>query len=161
MIELSTGRLRYCNAGHNPPYLLRMQGDQESLKPTGAAFGLDADMPYRIAETMLRPGDALFLFTDGITEAFDPAGAEFGTEVTVVETDASKLAALREGRMPIYEPGLSEMIQRNAKAGRLKFTSDLVGPVTITRSPTSNQFPLGTTTVTWTASSALPASTAS
>jgi sigma-B regulation protein RsbU (phosphoserine phosphatase) len=36
-------------------------------------------MPYRIAETRLRPGDALFLYSDGITEAFNPAEEEFGT----------------------------------------------------------------------------------
>ena len=41
---------------------------------TGIPFGIDADMPYRIAETVLLPGDTLFLFSDGITEAFDAAG---------------------------------------------------------------------------------------
>src|SRR5271154_6996935 len=43
--------------------------------------------------------------------------AEFGTEVTVVETDAQKLAALREGRMPIYEPGLEQLVRDNVTAG--------------------------------------------
>jgi serine phosphatase RsbU (regulator of sigma subunit) len=79
IVDLATGVLRYCNAGHNPPYLLRAEGGRETLRPTGIAFGLDPDMPYRIDETVLRPGDALFLFTDGITEAFDPDGEEFGT----------------------------------------------------------------------------------
>jgi UDPglucose 6-dehydrogenase len=51
--------------------------------------------------------------------------AEFGTEVTVVETDAAKLAALTEGRMPIYEPGLDQLVTANVKAGRLAFTADL------------------------------------
>lgn len=51
--------------------------------------------------------------------------AEFGTEVTVVETDPGKLAALGEGRMPIYEPGLEQLVATNAKAGRLGFTADL------------------------------------
>ena len=51
--------------------------------------------------------------------------AEFGTEVTVMETDAGKLAALREGRMPIYEPGLEKLVAENVRAGRLTFTSDL------------------------------------
>jgi sigma-B regulation protein RsbU (phosphoserine phosphatase) len=78
VVDLATGVLRYCNAGHNPPYLLRAEGGRETLRPTGIAFGLDPDMPYRIDETVLRPGDALFLFTDGITEAFDPDGEEFG-----------------------------------------------------------------------------------
>jgi UDPglucose 6-dehydrogenase len=51
--------------------------------------------------------------------------AEFGTEVTVVETDPAKLAALAEGRMPIYEPGLDQLVAANVKAGRLAFTGDL------------------------------------
>jgi sigma-B regulation protein RsbU (phosphoserine phosphatase) len=70
--------VRYCNAGHNPPYLLRADGSREILKATGIPFGIDADLPYRIAETVLAPGDALFLFSDGITEAFSPAGEIFG-----------------------------------------------------------------------------------
>ena len=79
VLDLATGALRYCNAGHNPPYVLRAAGGRETLKATGIPFGVDEDMPYRIAETQLLPGDALFLFSDGITEAFNPAGEEFGT----------------------------------------------------------------------------------
>ena len=51
--------------------------------------------------------------------------AEFGTDVTVVETDTGKLAALADGRMPIYEPGLEQLVAANVKAGRLTFTGDL------------------------------------
>jgi UDPglucose 6-dehydrogenase len=51
--------------------------------------------------------------------------AEFGTDVTVMEVDAGKLAALREGRMPIYEPGLDKLVEGNVAAGRLAFTDDL------------------------------------
>jgi UDPglucose 6-dehydrogenase len=51
--------------------------------------------------------------------------AEFGTDVTVAETDAAKLAALHEGRMPIYEPGLDKLVAENVAAGRLAFTGDL------------------------------------
>jgi serine phosphatase RsbU (regulator of sigma subunit) len=78
VLDLTTGLLRYCNAGHNPPYLLRADGRRETLKATGIPFGIDPDRPYRIAETSLVPGDALFLFSDGITEAFSPAGEIFG-----------------------------------------------------------------------------------
>lgn len=55
--------------------------------------------------------------------------AEFGTEVTVVEADAGKLAALRESRIPIYEPGLEQLVRDNAQAGRLAFTGDLAAAV--------------------------------
>ena len=55
--------------------------------------------------------------------------AEFGTDVTVVEVDPQKLAALREGRMPIYEPGLDKLVAENVAAGRLAFTDDLAAAV--------------------------------
>ena len=90
VLDLSSGVLRYCNAGHNPPYLLRASGGRDTLAGTGVPFGIDADMPYRIAETVLYPGDMLFLYSDGITEAFDQDGAEFGT--------ARLEAALEAGR---------------------------------------------------------------
>jgi UDPglucose 6-dehydrogenase len=55
--------------------------------------------------------------------------AEFGTEVAVVEADAGKLAALRAGRMPIYEPGLDKLVNDNVAAGRLSFGDDLAAAV--------------------------------
>jgi sigma-B regulation protein RsbU (phosphoserine phosphatase) len=90
VLDLSSGVLRYCNAGHNPPYLIRAQGGHDTLGATGIPFGIDAEMPCRIDETVLHRGDKLFLFSDGITEAFDTDGAEFGT--------ARLEAALEAGR---------------------------------------------------------------
>jgi UDPglucose 6-dehydrogenase len=55
--------------------------------------------------------------------------AEFGTDVTVMEVDAEKLAALREGRIPIFEPGLDKLVAENVAAGRLAFTGDLAEAV--------------------------------
>ncbi|MBU6497056.1 MAG: UDP-glucose/GDP-mannose dehydrogenase family protein [Rhodospirillales bacterium] len=55
--------------------------------------------------------------------------AEFGVEVAVVETDPGKLAALRAGRMPIYEPGLEQLVGENVAAGRLTFGDDLPAAV--------------------------------
>jgi UDPglucose 6-dehydrogenase len=55
--------------------------------------------------------------------------AEFGVDVSVVETDAAKLVALREGRMPIYEPGLDRLVAENVAAGRLTFGDDLAAAV--------------------------------
>ncbi len=94
VIDLKTGALRYCNAGHNPPYLLRAAGGRETLKATGIPFGVLEDVPYRVAETRLEPGDALFLFSDGITEAFNPDSEEFGT----ARLEAALEAAFRGGR---------------------------------------------------------------
>jgi len=55
--------------------------------------------------------------------------AEFGVEVCLVDTDAAKVAALREGRIPIYEPGLDRLVQDNVGEGRLTFTTDLAEAV--------------------------------
>jgi UDPglucose 6-dehydrogenase len=56
--------------------------------------------------------------------------ADTGNDVTCMDIDAEKIAALRRGEVPIYEPGLSEMIQRNIRAGRLHFTTDIAEAVT-------------------------------
>ena len=55
--------------------------------------------------------------------------AEFGVHVTCVDVDAAKIARLRQGEIPIFEPGLEEIVQRTMKAGRLQFTTDLEAAV--------------------------------
>jgi sigma-B regulation protein RsbU (phosphoserine phosphatase) len=97
VLDLETGALRYCNAGHNPPYLLRADGGSERLPATGVPLGVDGDLPYRLADTRLYPGDALFLYSDGITEAFNPEGEEFGAarlEAALAEMRGRSAAAL-------------------------------------------------------------------
>src|SRR5215475_11475601 len=55
--------------------------------------------------------------------------ADFGHEVTCVDKDAGKIAALHKGEIPIFEPGLDDLVAANVKAGRLSFTTDLKKPV--------------------------------
>jgi UDPglucose 6-dehydrogenase len=55
--------------------------------------------------------------------------SEFGYHVTCVDKDARKIAALKAGKMPIYEPGLDDLVGNNVRPGRLEFTTDLAGPV--------------------------------
>ncbi len=55
--------------------------------------------------------------------------SEFGIEVTCVDTDESKIARLESGEIPIYEPGLDELVETNVAAGRLHFTTDLAAAV--------------------------------
>ena len=55
--------------------------------------------------------------------------SEFGVEVTCVDKDAAKIDALKRGRIPIFEPGLEQLVSTNVKAGRLSFTTDLAGAV--------------------------------
>jgi sigma-B regulation protein RsbU (phosphoserine phosphatase) len=100
VLDLVSGVLRYCNAGHIPPHLLRANGEKTTLAGTGIPLGIDADRPYRIAEVALHPGDALFLFSDGITEAFNVAGEEFGNgrlEVALEGARGGTAASLIEG----------------------------------------------------------------
>jgi len=73
-------RLRYVNCGHNPPLLLRQDGTVERLLPTAMVIGLVADWSALTAEVALCPGDVLAIYSDGITEATDAGGEEFGEE---------------------------------------------------------------------------------
>lgn len=55
--------------------------------------------------------------------------ADFGNTVTCVDTDQAKIEKLTQGRIPIFEPGLDEVVQRNVKAGRLSFTTDAAAAI--------------------------------
>lgn len=80
VLDPLTGTLLYINGGHNPPVLLRANGERVMLSPTGPAVGILPDSSYALGHTTLESGDALFVYTDGVTEARDPNGALFGTE---------------------------------------------------------------------------------
>src|SRR5205085_12143514 len=80
ILETATGVLRYTNAGHNPPLVLRASGTAEELGSTGVPLGLLPQATYRAGEVTLGPGDVLVLYTDGIAEANDPEGNEYGLE---------------------------------------------------------------------------------
>lgn len=72
--------LAYVNCGHNPPLLLRTSNTVERLEATATVMGLFEQWSCTVAEVQLSPGDILVLYTDGITEAANPEGEEFGEE---------------------------------------------------------------------------------
>jgi phosphoserine phosphatase RsbU/P len=75
----TTGRLRYASAGHNPPLLLRSgAGQTEPLDAEGLLLGVLPDVEFVEMETTLGRDDVVLLYTDGIVEAIDPAGKQFG-----------------------------------------------------------------------------------
>ncbi len=74
------GGVRYVNAGHNPPLVVRSDGRVERLTRTGILVGWDPDAAYGEGAVALEPGDLLVAYTDGVTEARDAAGADFGEE---------------------------------------------------------------------------------
>jgi GAF domain-containing protein/GNAT superfamily N-acetyltransferase len=69
MAIVTEGKLRYCNAGHEPPLLLRGGGGQEELRATGFPLGVDENVAYEFGELDFAPGDLLFAATDGLIEA--------------------------------------------------------------------------------------------
>ncbi len=72
ILETSTGVVSYCNAGHNPPYILRRDGQIQMTEMTGGlVLGMRAKTTYRAKQIELQSGDGVFLYTDGITEAMD------------------------------------------------------------------------------------------
>ena len=77
--DLQTGAVDYTNAGHNPPYILRADGTVEMLKNDGnLVLGVVEDMKFTRQSLQLNPGDALVMYTDGVTEAENIEHAQFG-----------------------------------------------------------------------------------
>jgi serine phosphatase RsbU (regulator of sigma subunit) len=81
VIDPMEGSLTYCNAGHNPPILMRAGGEAEQLGTTGMVLGLIPQSPYGEGRRAMSQGDLLLLYSDGVSEACAPAsGEEFGEE---------------------------------------------------------------------------------
>ncbi|MGA3186254.1 MAG: SpoIIE family protein phosphatase [Bryobacteraceae bacterium] len=81
VIDPKTGEFVYTNAGHNPPVVVRADGEFETLKGAGGVIlGILPMATYQEARTNLNPGDVLVLFSDGVTEAADPTDDEYGEE---------------------------------------------------------------------------------
>jgi serine phosphatase RsbU (regulator of sigma subunit) len=78
LLDLDTGILEYANAGHNYPLVLRTNGSVELLKGNGLVMGLFADVHYEVRKAKLEPGELLVLYSDGVTEASNNGGEEFG-----------------------------------------------------------------------------------
>ena len=97
LLELKTGRLVYCNAGHEPPLLLREGAEPLRLVESGGPpLCVLEDYPYQSAEQWLAPGHTLCLVTDGVTEAMNSKGELYG---------AGRLSALLLG-LPTCDPSL-------------------------------------------------------
>jgi sigma-B regulation protein RsbU (phosphoserine phosphatase) len=82
VLDPSSGELKYCNAGHNPPYLIRAQNGKkvERLTKTGVLLGMFDDESWEKAAVQFDHGDVLVLYTDGVTEAQNAEGDFFGRE---------------------------------------------------------------------------------
>jgi sigma-B regulation protein RsbU (phosphoserine phosphatase) len=73
----STGEVEFCNAGHCPPLLVR-PGGVEAVATTSLPLGMFCTGGYRVVSVRMQPGEAILLYSDGLSEAHNPAGQEYG-----------------------------------------------------------------------------------
>lgn len=93
VLDLKTGHLEYVNAGHNPPLIYDENGSFAYLKcKSGFVLtGMDG-MKYRSQTVTLRPGDKMFLYTDGVTEANDPDEQLYGEERLLAYVNRARIS---------------------------------------------------------------------
>ena len=80
ILNTATGEVEYVNGGHNPPYILSETGIRKVEMTGGPILGCVEDFDYQSKRVKLLPGDSLFLFTDGVTEAFNTQDQLYGEE---------------------------------------------------------------------------------
>jgi serine phosphatase RsbU (regulator of sigma subunit)/pSer/pThr/pTyr-binding forkhead associated (FHA) protein len=80
VLRPETGRAAYANAGHNPPFLVTASGETSQLEVSGLPLGILPESQYATFEVALGPGDVLALYSDGVTDAVNPAGERFEEE---------------------------------------------------------------------------------
>jgi len=99
ILNTDTGELEYVNAGHNPPYLITQDGMHKVEMTGGTILGCIENAVFQSKTIHLSPGDTFFLFTDGVTEAFNEAGQIYGEK------------RLEEFLKPQYGKDLDETVQ--------------------------------------------------
>jgi sigma-B regulation protein RsbU (phosphoserine phosphatase) len=80
LVDLQRRQVTYANAGHNAPILVRRNGESVRLTAGGLVFGFSAASTYEQGRLELLPGDRLILYTDGLSEARNAQGIEFGED---------------------------------------------------------------------------------
>jgi hypothetical protein len=92
-LDPTNGALAFLNAGHNPPLIVHAGGTMEQLASGGLPLGIMPNADFREGRTQLYPGDVLVIYSDGVSEAVNPSGEEFGPtrlyEVVARNLDAS------------------------------------------------------------------------
>jgi sigma-B regulation protein RsbU (phosphoserine phosphatase) len=99
VLDPADGTVTWVNAGHEAPVVFGAGGVSARLTPTGPALGMMPDMKFEVRRTTLAPGETLFAFTDGVSEARDGAGRLF--------TEERLLALLAEG-----QPSATALLER-------------------------------------------------
>ncbi|HMQ04538.1 MAG TPA: SpoIIE family protein phosphatase [Pyrinomonadaceae bacterium] len=101
-LDPSTGKIRYINAGHNPPLVGRVDGSIEQLASGGFPLGIIPTAEYDAGEMSLSPGEVLVIYSDGVSEATDPDGEEFGLD---------RLAAVIKSNIGMSAAGIRDRVE--------------------------------------------------
>jgi serine phosphatase RsbU (regulator of sigma subunit) len=118
VLDPTTGAFTYVNAGHTAPLVLRSGGRCDRLSDGGIALGMFEHSTYTAGQVTIQPDDVVAVYSDGITEAEDPAGRPFD--------EAGLEAALREHRrLPISALGAAVVRAVEGHTGETKFADDL------------------------------------
>lgn len=101
-LEPATGKLKYINAGHNPPLVGRINGSIEQLDSGGFPLGIIPTAEFELGEMVLDPGESLVVYSDGVSEANNLAGDEFGLE---------RLSSVIQGNLRSSASGLRDKVE--------------------------------------------------
>lgn len=112
VLDSATRKFRYVNAGHNPPFVVRANGTIERLTEGGLILGImKTVVPYQEGSVELHSGDAVILFTDGVSEAMDVNGDDYTEErlerfvQTLVGLSAEKILTAIKNEIQLYTAG--------------------------------------------------------
>ncbi len=103
IIDPGSDTVDYCNAGHNPPYLLRANGSVETLTKGGPVLGILKSFPYQAGSVSMNWGDTLVMFSDGVTEARSASDEEYGEERLLADLEQVRGKSAREIGEFLYE----------------------------------------------------------
>src|SRR5687767_14157398 len=109
-LDPATGILRYINAGHNPPLVCKADGSVEQLGSGGFPLGIIAGAEFEIGEMRLEPSEVLVVYSDGVSEANNLAGEEFGMD-RLISVVKSNMQASASGMRDKVESALSAFTQ--------------------------------------------------
>jgi sigma-B regulation protein RsbU (phosphoserine phosphatase) len=109
-LDPKDGSLAFLNAGHNPPLICHAGGTMEQLAAGGLPLGIMANADFREGKTRLHPGDVLVIYSDGVSEAVNPKGEEFGP-TRLYETVSRNLDASAAGIRDRIESALTKFCQ--------------------------------------------------
>ena len=109
-LDPQNGSLSFLNAGHNPPLIVHTGGTMEQLASGGLPLGIMTNADFREGRTKLYPGDVLVIYSDGVSEATNPNGEEFGP-TRLYEVVARNLEASAGGIRDRIESALTKFCQ--------------------------------------------------